>query len=225
MKRDTAITLSFRDREIIVRRNSTYRTYTRTVDKMREIDRKLENSLIEGNVSRPSYSIYHSTYSNQSFKLWLAEVDAHISAELGCSLHDLEDYTWRDYYEDNVSPEDTAHEYISDWKYDHGLLEQDPPAKKVDPLTASLVTIRALDRFPDIIDNYEMIHTAKCVEDHKHGTYAWKFPEYDTLCQYDPAVDVWLVHRAIREGDNVTFWNWDSVDLKWQPSKPIELRG
>lgn len=69
MKRDTVIILSFLDREIVVRRNSTYRTYSRTLDKMREIDRKLEKSLIKGNVSRLSYSIYHSAYSNQSFKL------------------------------------------------------------------------------------------------------------------------------------------------------------
>ena len=65
MKRDTAITLSFRDRNIIVRRDSTYRTYIRTIDKMREIDRKLEKSFIQNNVYRMSYSIWHATYTNQ----------------------------------------------------------------------------------------------------------------------------------------------------------------
>jgi len=65
--------------------------------------------------------------TKQTYDQWLAEVDVRISARFGVSLHDLEDYTWRDWYEDGVDPDTTASEYISDWEYDHGFQRVDEP--------------------------------------------------------------------------------------------------
>lgn len=43
-----------------------------------------------------------------SFKVWLRQVDTIINRQIGCSLHDLEDYCWRDLYDEEYAPEEAA---------------------------------------------------------------------------------------------------------------------
>lgn len=86
--------------------------------------------------------------TKQTYDQWLAEVDVHISARFGVSLHDLEDYTWRDWYEEGIDPETTASEYISDWAYDHGFQRVDEPKPELpNELVIWDMVVTALGRY------------------------------------------------------------------------------
>ena len=52
-----------------------------------------------------------------TFEQWMRKVDALCSAAIGVGAFDMEDYRWRDDYDDKLSPEDAlegAMEYWSD---------------------------------------------------------------------------------------------------------------
>ena len=49
-----------------------------------------------------------------SFKAWLREVDVCVNKMVGCSLHDLEDYMWRDLYDDEFEPYEAAEHAIEE---------------------------------------------------------------------------------------------------------------
>lgn len=42
--------------------------------------------------------------SNLTFKQWLAKVNEQVRARAGCSIRDLPDCPFRDWYEDGVTP-------------------------------------------------------------------------------------------------------------------------
>ena len=48
------------------------------------------------------------------FKAWLRQVDEFVNERIGCSLHDLEDYCWRDLYDDGYAPEEAADEALEE---------------------------------------------------------------------------------------------------------------
>lgn len=156
-----------------------------------------------------------STYED-----WLTEVDTHIESALGLSVHDLPDYTWHDWFTEGVSPETTASEYISDWKYDHGLLPVDNSPQPPSSIMCFLVLVGALDRFPDLIANYDQIHVSPCVDTTKHGVTSYAVPEFTTSIYYDSGV--YLVSRITRDASLYTIWSWDSVDREWS-SHTIDL--
>ena len=43
-----------------------------------------------------------------TYEQWMKQVDAHVWARLGCSVHDLCDFMSRDMYDDGASPEEAA---------------------------------------------------------------------------------------------------------------------
>ena len=43
-----------------------------------------------------------------TFSKWLHQCDVVVSGKLGFGLHDLPDATWRDYFDDGLSPRDAA---------------------------------------------------------------------------------------------------------------------
>lgn len=43
-----------------------------------------------------------------SFKLWMKKVDVFVEMLAGCSVYDLPDCLFRDWYEDGVTPEEAA---------------------------------------------------------------------------------------------------------------------
>lgn len=49
-----------------------------------------------------------------NFRAWLREVDEYVNLLVGCSLHDLEDYMWRDLYDDEFEPQEAAETAIED---------------------------------------------------------------------------------------------------------------
>lgn len=49
----------------------------------------------------------------QSFKQWMMAVDVEIVRICGLTHDDLADYCYRDEYEDDVDPKETAHEVLS----------------------------------------------------------------------------------------------------------------
>ncbi len=59
-----------------------------------------------------------------NFKTWLMEVDRHVNDLVGCSLHDLEDYAWRDLYDEDYEPREAAECAIEDM--DFFIREGDP---------------------------------------------------------------------------------------------------
>lgn len=48
------------------------------------------------------------------FELWLAKVDAAVSAELGLSIDDLPDAPYRDLFDEGLTPEQAAQEVVED---------------------------------------------------------------------------------------------------------------
>lgn len=40
----------------------------------------------------------------ETFDQWMARVDAHVQARAGCSVHDLADCCFRDWYDDDMHP-------------------------------------------------------------------------------------------------------------------------
>ena len=47
-----------------------------------------------------------------SFDDWMKAVDHRVQAVIGLSIHDLEDHPFRDWYHDEMSPEEAAHTAI-----------------------------------------------------------------------------------------------------------------
>lgn len=44
----------------------------------------------------------------KSFMQWMKDCDKYLSRFIPLSIHDLPDASWRDYYEDGMSPEDAV---------------------------------------------------------------------------------------------------------------------
>jgi hypothetical protein len=47
-----------------------------------------------------------------TFEEWMAKVDAEVWRQVGCSVHDLPDCNYRDWYEDEVAPATAARRAI-----------------------------------------------------------------------------------------------------------------
>ncbi len=47
-----------------------------------------------------------------TYKEWMKKVDAVVQSKVGCSVHDLADFTFRDFFDDGISPYDTAMDVI-----------------------------------------------------------------------------------------------------------------
>ena len=43
-----------------------------------------------------------------TFSQWMALVDKIVQAEVGCSVHDLTDQPFRDWYDDDIDPDEAA---------------------------------------------------------------------------------------------------------------------
>ncbi len=48
------------------------------------------------------------------FKTWMRQVNAVINRAVGCSVYDLEDWCWRDAYDDGYTPEEAAEEALDE---------------------------------------------------------------------------------------------------------------
>jgi hypothetical protein len=56
----------------------------------------------------------------QTFEAWMAAVDAQVQALAGCSVHDLPDCCFADWYADGVTPRTAAQRAISRADGDEG---------------------------------------------------------------------------------------------------------
>jgi len=52
-----------------------------------------------------------------SFNAWMKEVDKLCTKIVGFSVHDLEDYRWRDSYEDELEPSEALFDFLSETGY------------------------------------------------------------------------------------------------------------
>lgn len=51
-----------------------------------------------------------------SFEAWMREVDRAVLAAIGCSVHDLPDCLFRDWYDDGIKPASAARKAIKNAK-------------------------------------------------------------------------------------------------------------
>lgn len=48
------------------------------------------------------------------FKTWMRQVNAVVNRSVGCSVFDLEDWCWRDAYDEGYTPEEAAEEALEE---------------------------------------------------------------------------------------------------------------
>jgi hypothetical protein len=63
--------------------------------------------------------------SETAFKKWMAEVDIAVGGRAFVSVYDLPDQPYRDWFEDEMSPDEAAVAALKDAGYGDGLLGDD----------------------------------------------------------------------------------------------------
>lgn len=89
----------------------------RNEDERAEIDRQMQADIDK---------LDNRAKDDARFRHWMRRVDALVTSSLGVTTADLPDtVSFRDAFEEGVSPEDFAHDFISDFLYDEGLDPED----------------------------------------------------------------------------------------------------
>ena len=58
-----------------------------------------------------------------NFQIFMAAVNRLLTARIGMRASDLEDYCWRDAYNDATTPEDAVEDFLQEYRFEYPVLE------------------------------------------------------------------------------------------------------